>query len=453
MKTKIKLISIGLLAAGIALIASPLQLSASDSDAKEKEKTKKPQTEEHKPAFNRGDDNYPRAKARAEINKELAAYSNVNLILKAEGAGQLYFYDANLNRIRLINSPQTFESWNFNPGNVIELPSLAAYVLGTQLPNSPQLLKGVSDETYLLDGTTLRFVPNSTVYNNYGFQSSQTRQLTDLLSSDYIDPVFGLPTSPAAQLEKLAAGPTVWLYLPSAGNYRYAIRDTSTFDNWHFNWANVQTVPVLSGVNGGVYLPERPILIKDWCEDKIYMAIPETFQVAIAADLYLIGDPAEFNNWLFNWGDVHTVDYGTRTDYNVGSLENTPNLVTVDGGANVYLLNDNLMYAYLIPNPTTFNNWHFDWGAIHNISNATFLNYVYDNDMPLPSTPYLFREEGSPAVFMAQSEQDSISEAYRVSNPTQFSNWHFDWNAIRIVPSHILFASYVTGVDLPSPVL
>lgn len=452
MKTKIKLIVIGLLATGIVLISNPLQLSASDSDAKEEAKNKKPQTEERKLDYNR--DNYPRAKAQAEINKELAAYSNATSILKAEGAGQIYFYDANLSRIRLINSPQTFESWNFNPGNVLELPSLAAYVLGTQLPNSPQLVKGVSDETYLLDGTTLRFVPDTTVYNNYGFQSSQTRQLTDLLLSDYIDPIFGLPTSPAAQLEKLAAGPTVWLYLPSAGNYRYAIRDTSTFNNWHFNWADVQTVPGLSGVDGGVYLPERPILIKDWCEDKIYMAIPETFQVAIAADLYHIGDPAEFNNWLFNWGAVHTVDYGTRSDYfSLGSLENTPNLVTVDGGANVYLLNDDLMYAYLIPNPTTFNNWRFDWSTVHNITGAAFSAYIYDNDMPLPSTPYLFREEGSPTVFMAQAEQDSISEAYKVSNPTQFNNWRFDWNAVHIVPGHILYASYVTGYDLPSPIL
>lgn len=456
-KWMLRCFSLLLIVALSAVFCFPAKTLAS-SDAEEMLKHPKPGAD-HTPLYNR--DNYRQSLKGADTLSGLPGVqlSPANYLVKAQGLPQVYFYDANLIRIRLIDSPQTFDAWGFDWSKIIELPSLGIFVVGTPLPKSPQLVKGSDAKVYAIDNygypatNQIRLIPSMTIFNNYGFSAVGITQLNDLLMHDYRAIAYSLPATPTAQLQKLAASDNVWLFLPSAGNWRYLISDATTFNNWGFHWSDVQTVGGLSGSDGGVNLPTTPILIKDPCENYTYMAIPEVFEITWA-DLYLIADAASFNNWHFNWSNVQTIDYGRDNvfDFFQGNLETTPHLVTVDGGAQVYLLNDGLTWAYPVPDAATFNSWGFSWASITNITAGTFAGYYNDSDMPLPARPYLFKEEGSPTIFMAQTEQDATSESYQIASPTVFNNWHFNWSDVRVVPGYVLYETYNTYAPMPNPV-
>ena len=392
-------------------------------------------------------------KGNAAIENVVKIQSPANYLIKRQGYPNVYFYDTNLNRVRWIDSPQTFENWDFNWANIWDAPSII-YTEGTALRKSPELVKGTSSQIFNIDNyasaNEIRLVPSMTIFNNYGFSAANVTQLDDLLMHDYFS--YNLSTTPNAQLEKLAASPIIWLYLPSVDNWRYQIPNETAFNNWGFHWSDVQTVGALSGSSGGVSLPDRPIIVKNATENYIYVAIPEVFEVDILADFYLISNEASFNNWHFNWSNIQTIDYGRRIDYTEGDLEASPHLVTVDGGAQVYLLNDDLMWAYPVPNESTFNNWGFNWASITNITGVVFATYTNDSNMPLPYTPYLIKEEGSPYILLAMPELNSVSETYLIANETRFNNWHFNWNGISVVPSYVLFETYNEYAPMSDPV-
>ncbi len=262
------------------------------------------------------------------------------------------------------------------------------------------LIKGSGVDEFVLDQGRKRYIPSTTVFNDWKFDASTINTLNDSTMQE-------LPSgNNLSNLAEQEGSPGIYLI---GNGSKHLINNYNTFLNWGFNQNDVFTIsysPILSVLSTSPTLTRLP---NSTIDGKIYLVTNGSKQ--------WIDSPETFNFYGFHWDEVSDASSDTLSLLANGSDITLPQLVAHSYGGAVYFIENHEKRA--INSSDTFNNWGFNWNNILFTPNDAYLD-GYSNGYLVTK---LARDPSSGKIYLIESGAKCYIPTITIFNEHGY-NWY-----------------------------
>ncbi|MFH1749856.1 MAG: N-acetylmuramoyl-L-alanine amidase, partial [bacterium] len=317
---------------------------------------------------------------------KLSYGGQLSYLVKKSDDPRVYLVDSG-NKIHL-KSLDTFYAWGFKWDDITTISQNLVDSLDSVTGSLGYLAKKESDnKVYLLNYKVKYFVPNPTVFYDWGWDWDQVVALSDSFLSNYFE------SSNLSTLIKVSG--TRAVYMVDSGD-SWHVRNPATLEAWGLDLSQLKTVP--SSVNE--LLNQKGFisnLVKTPDQPHVYLIVDQVLHHIPSIEiLKALG---------LSWSDLAVLPIDLIQNYTTSGDPVFSTVKAIDESI-VYVLADNKKYQVI--NPTTFYAWGLNWDKVTEIEKSTLDSISYGG--LVPTSDKIVKATSSDTFYIKDSLNVQISQ-------------------------------------------